>query len=139
MFQGRLPCKDKGIVDALRTLIERILHDKTRASPNQKGVVKQRIGKINCEPNAKHFLDMTQTQFYEMFLQRFPQIKISQFFFEMKKPFYVKINHTHTTCCCRFHVEFSMHYDVYCYICCTFYTNDILQECGLQVPPKTLK
>ena len=82
---------------------------------------------------------MTQTHIYEMFLQRFPQIKISQRFFEMTNQFYVKINHTCTTCCCRVHVEFSIHYDIYCYICCTLHTNDILQECGLQLPPKSLR
>ena len=80
---------------------------------------------------------MIETQFYEMFLQRFPQIKISQRFFEMTKTFYIKINHTCTTCCYRVHVEFSMHYDVYRYICCTLHTNKILEECGLQLPPKS--
>ena len=93
--------------------------------------------KTNREPHEKHFLDMKKIQFYEMFLQIFPQIQISQSFFEMTKPLYVKINHTHTTCCCRVHVEFSMHYDVYCYIFFTSHTNDILQECGLQLPPKS--
>ena len=72
-----------------------------------------------------------------MFLQRFPQIKINQRFFEMTKPFYVKINHTHTACCCRVHVEFSMHYDVYRYICCPLHTNKILQKYGLLLPPKS--
>ena len=79
-FQGRLPCKDKVIVDALRTLIENFWHENTRASPNQKDVIKRRIWKTNREPHAKHFLDMTQTQFYEMFLQRFPQLKSAKGF-----------------------------------------------------------
>ena len=124
-FQGRLPCRDKVIVDVVRTLIEFFWCDNTRASPNQKDVVKRWIGKTNCEPHAKHFLDMTQIQFYKIFLQIFPPIKINQRFFDMTKPFYVKINHTRTTCCWRVHVDFSMHYDVYCYICCTWHTNEI--------------
>lgn len=78
-FQGRLPRKDKVIVDALRTLIKNFW------KPNQKDVFKRQIGIINHEPHANFFLDMTQTQFYEFFLQRFPQIKISQRFFEMTK------------------------------------------------------
>ena len=41
LFQGRPPCKDKVIVDALRTLIKFFWHDNTRASPNQKDVVKR--------------------------------------------------------------------------------------------------
>ena len=40
-FQGRLSHKDKVIVDALRTLIENFWHDTTRASPNQKDVIKR--------------------------------------------------------------------------------------------------
>ena len=100
-FQGRPPHKDKVIVDVVRTLIENFWCDNTRASPNQKDVVKRRIGKTNHEPHTIFFLDMIQTQFYEMFLHIFPRIKINQRFFEMTKPFYVKINHTHTTCCCR--------------------------------------
>ena len=94
--------------------------------------------KNNHEPHAKHFLDMTETQFYEMFLQIFPQVKISQSFFGMTKPFYVKINHAHTTCC-RVHVDFPMHYDVYHYICCNLHTKKILQQCGSQLLPKSLR
>ena len=43
-FQGRLPCKDKYIVDALRILIENLWCDNTRALTNQRDVVKRRIG-----------------------------------------------------------------------------------------------
>ena len=83
---------------------------------------------------------MKKIKFYEMFLQIFSQIKISQRFFEITKLFYVKINHTRITCCCRVtHVEFSMHYDVYHYICCTLNTNEIFQECGLKLPLKSLR
>ncbi|XP_057857649.2 uncharacterized protein LOC131066816 [Cryptomeria japonica] len=82
---------------------------------------------------------MTQTKFYERFLQKFPQIRISQRFFEMAKPFYIKINHVRTTCCCRMHIEFSMHYDIFHHICSTLHTNNVLQECNIQAPPKSIR
>ena len=40
-FQGRLPHKDKVIFNALRTLIEKFWNENTRASPNQKDVIKR--------------------------------------------------------------------------------------------------
>ena len=64
----------------------------------------------------KHFLDSTQTQFFAKFIGMYPQIRRSQRFFEMGKPFYVKINHTHTTYC-KIHIEFSNHFDVLRHIC----------------------
>jgi len=98
-------------------------------------VVRRRIGSQNCEPHPKHFLDETQTQFYGKFLEKYPQIKICQRYFEMLKPFYVKINHTHTTCCCRLHIEFSNHFDAYRSICLDMHTNNVLQSCVICAPP----
>ena len=106
-FSGRLPRKDKEISEALKSLIEDFLKNNTRVSPNQRDVVRRRIGSRNREPRAKHFLDSNQTQFFAKFIGMYPQIRISQRFFEMGKPFYVKINHTRTTSCCRIHIEFS--------------------------------
>lgn len=139
VFSGRLPCKDKVVVDALRTLIETFWHDNTRVSPNQRDVVRRQIGSINHEPHVKHYLDMTQTKFYERFLQKFSQIRISQIFFEMVNPFYIKINHVCTTCCCRMHIEFSLHYDIFHHICSTLHTNNVLKECNIQAPPKSIR
>ena len=110
----------------MRTLIEDYWKNNTRPSPNQKDVVRRRIGSRNREPHPKHFLDTTQTQFFHKFQNDYPQISISQRFFEMLKPFYVKINHTRTTCCCKLHIEFSNHYDVYCFVCLNLHTNDVL-------------
>ena len=44
-FQGRLPHKDKVIVDVVRTLIENFWCDNTRASPNQKMLSKDELEK----------------------------------------------------------------------------------------------
>ena len=92
-FRGRLSQKDKKISEALKSLIKDIWTNNTYVSPNQRYVVRRRIGSQNREPHAKHFLDSTQTQFFAKFIGMYPQIRISQIFFEMGKPFYVKIHY----------------------------------------------
>ena len=67
----------------------------------------------------------------------YPQIKISQRYFEMCKPFYVKINHTCTTCFCRVHIEFSNHFEVYRNICVGLHSNNVLQDCNINIPPRS--
>lgn len=107
-------------------------------SPNTRDTVKIRICSRNHELCQKHFLDMTQKKLFSKFKNENPKINITQIFFEMNKPFYVKINHSCTTCCRR-HVEFSMHYDVFSQIRCVFHTDIMLQECELNVPPKSTR
>ena len=87
----------------------------------------------------KHFLDSTQTQFFAKFIGTYPQIQISQRFFEMGKHFYVKINHTHTTCCCRIYIEFSNHFDVFRHVCVFLYSKFVLQDCNMNEPPRSSK
>ena len=84
------------ISEALKSLTEIFWKNNTRVSPNQRDIVRKRIGSQNRDPHAKHFLDSTQTQFFTKFIGMYPQIWITQRFFEMGKLFYVKINHTHT-------------------------------------------
>jgi len=43
-FSGRLPRKDKVVVEALRSLIEDFWNNYTRVSLNQRDVVRRRIG-----------------------------------------------------------------------------------------------
>lgn len=57
----------------------------------------------------------------------------------MSKPFYVKINHSHTTNCCRHHVKFSVHYDVFCQIRRDLHSDIMLQDYGINVPHKSSK
>ena len=109
-FRSRLLQKDKEISEALKSLIKYFLKNNTRVSPNQRDVVRRRIGSQNRDPHVKHFLDSTQTQFFAKFIGMYPQIRISQRFFEMGKPFFVEINHTRTTCCYRIHIELSNHF-----------------------------
>ena len=91
-FSGRLQWKDKEISEALKSLIEIFWKNNTHVLPNQRDVVRRRIGSQNLEPHTKHFLDSTQTQFFAKFIGMYPQIWVSQRFFEMGKPFCVKIN-----------------------------------------------
>ena len=55
----------------------------------------------------------------------------------MGKPFYVKINYTCTTCCCRIHIEFSNHFDVFRHICVFLHSEFILQDCDMNEPPRS--
>ena len=98
-FSGRLPQKDKEISEALKSLIKDFWTNNTCVSPNQRDVVRRRIGSQNRDPHEKHFLDSTQTQSFLKFIGMYHQIRISESFFEMGKPFYVKINHTCTNFC----------------------------------------
>ena len=66
----------------------------------------------------------------------YPQIRISQIFFEMGKPFYVKINHTRTTCC-RMHINFFNHFDVLRHICVFLHSKFVLQDCDMNEPPRS--
>ena len=42
-------------------------HDNTRPSSNMKDVLKHCRGSRNTKPHVKNYLDMTQTQLFEMF------------------------------------------------------------------------
>ena len=55
----------------------------------------------------------------------------------MVKPFYVKINHTCTTSCCRIHINFSNHFDVFRHICVFLHSNFVLQDCDMNEPPRS--
>ena len=57
----------------------------------------------------------------------------------MGKTFYVKINHTHTTSCCRIHIEFSNHFDVFRHICVLLHFEFVLKDCDMNEPPRSLR
>ena len=135
-FSNRLPWKDKEISESLKSLIEYFWTNNTCVSPNQRDVVRRRIGSQNREPHAKYFLDSTQTQFFAQFIGMYSQIWISQRIFEMGKPFYVKINHTRTTCC-SIHIEFSNHFDIFRHICVFLHFKFFLQDCDINETPRS--
>jgi hypothetical protein len=55
----------------------------------------------------------------------------------MGKPFYVKINHTFTTFCCRVHIGFFNHFHVFRHICLFLHSKFVLQDCDMNEPPRS--
>ena len=51
-FSNRLPQRDKEISEALKSLIKYFWKNNTRVSPNQRDVVRRRIGSQNRDPHA---------------------------------------------------------------------------------------
>ena len=115
-FTGRLPRSDMNLIETVKGLVQEYWHDNSRTSSNQKDVVKLRKGSRNCEPHIKHFLDMTQIELYERFRRAHTELNMGERSFEKCKPWYVRVNTTHNTCCCRYHIEYGYYYDTYTYI-----------------------
>ena len=128
--------KDKKISEALKSLIEDFWINNANVSPNEGDVVR-RIGSQNHDPHAKHFLDSSQTWLFAKFIGIYPQIQLSQRIIEMSKPFYVNINHTCTTCCCRIYIEFSNHFDILKHICMFLHSEFVFQDCDMNEPPRS--
>ena len=66
-FSGRFPRKEMKLVEAVKGLVHTFCHDNTRPSSKTKDVFKHCRGSRNNEPHVKHYLNMTQTQLFEMF------------------------------------------------------------------------
>ena len=63
-FSNRLPQKDK----SLKSSIEDFWTNNTRIYPNQRDVVRRRIGIQNCDPHVKHFFGLnSNTIFYKIY------------------------------------------------------------------------
>ena len=101
-FSGRLSRKDMKLVEAMKGLVPTFWHDNNRPSSNTKDVLKLCKGSKNNEPHVKHYLDMTQTQLFEMFKFSHVELRLGQRSFEKCKPWYVRINTIRNTCCCRY-------------------------------------
>ena len=76
-------------------------------------MLKLRKGSTECEPHVKHFLDTTQIELYEIFINDHTQLNLGQRSFEKCKPWYVHICIDRNTCYCRYHVEYEYFYDTY--------------------------
>ena len=77
-FSGRFPYKDMKLVEAVKGLVHTFWHDNTRPYSNMKDVLKHFRGSRNNEPHVKHYLDMTQTQLFEMFKVSHAERRIRQ-------------------------------------------------------------
>ena len=100
-FSGRFPRKDMKLVEAVKGLVHMFWHDNTRPSYNMKDVLRHCRGSRNNEPHVKHYLDMTQTQLFDMFKVSHVQLRLKQRSFKKCKHWYVRINTIWNTCCCR--------------------------------------
>ena len=73
----------------------------------------------------------------KQFRESHPSFHIEQRDFESLKPFYCVSLKIWNTCCCKYHVEFSMHHELLCSISCTLHSIEMLENCGASGLPKS--
>ena len=75
-----------------------------------------------------------QKKLYERFRHEHNELNLGQRSFKKCKPWYVKINTTRNTCCCRYHIEYAYYYDTYIHILHVLH-NTLVHECSTTLPP----
>ena len=120
----------------MKGLVHMLWHNNTRPSSNMKDELKHCRGFIKNEPHVKHYLDMTQTQLFNMFKVSHIELELSieKRSFEKWNPWYVRINTTQNTCFCRYHIKFDIYYHTFAHICHFLHPNHV-QECSSTIPP----
>ena len=91
-FISRFPRTDMKLVETVKGLVHTFWHDNTRHSSNTKDVLKHCRGSMNNEPHVKHYLDITQTQLFEMFNFSHVELMLQQRSFEVKASLFVLAN-----------------------------------------------
>lgn len=93
----------------------------SRATGNKKDIKRERVGPKQYVFHEKQVLEKTQTEVYEEFKAKFPDVRMGQRAFEKCKPFYVIETRPQDrqSCCCRAHVEIRMLFKA----CMTFRRN----------------
>ena len=104
------------LVEAVKGLVQTFWYDNTRPSSNTKDVLKHCRGYRNNEPHLKHYLDMTQTQLFEMFKFAHVELRFGKRSFEKCNPWYVIINTIQNTFYCRYHIDFDLYYHTFAHI-----------------------
>jgi hypothetical protein len=66
------------LVETVKGLVHAFWHDNTRPSSNAMDVLKCYKVSRDHEPHLKHYLNMTQTQLYEMFKDSHPNFRLGQ-------------------------------------------------------------
>ena len=100
-------------------------------------MLKLRIGIRDRTPHPKHYLEVSQTMLFKQFRESHPSLHISQRAFESLKPFYCVPLKIQNTCCCKYHVEFSMHHELLHSIRSTLHSKKMLENCGASGLPKS--
>ena len=85
----------------------------SRVSPNSRDVIRQRVSRNIYEIHPKHIMEMTQVQLFNKFKEDHRGINMSITIFVQQKPWYVRPITIHDTCCCRYHVQFQLYYDMF--------------------------
>ncbi|KAH9308100.1 hypothetical protein KI387_036011, partial [Taxus chinensis] len=108
----RNPHSDK-IEDNIVKIVSDFWTERTHPSSNVRDVLKHKVTRNNYDEYIKHWLEITQHEMYIKFTEENSDVKIGQRMFENLKPWYVRTDKVLDTCCCRYHVEFDYHYQVY--------------------------
>ncbi len=79
----------------------------SRPTGNKSDIKRERLGPKVYASHMVHILEKTQTEVFQEFKTKNPDIKISQRQFEKYKPFYVRAvrEKDRQTCCCKYHIE----------------------------------
>ena len=85
--------------EAVKGLVQTFWHDNTRPYSNTKDVLKHCRGSMNNEPHVEHYLDMKQTQLFDMFKVSHAELRLGKRYFKKCKPWYVRINTIWNTSC----------------------------------------
>ena len=82
----------------------------SRTTPDKKDIVRKRLAPKIYVTHSKHILEKTQTEAFNKFKEKYPDIKMGQRAFEKCKPFYIAApkHQIRISCCCRIHVETRM-------------------------------
>ena len=113
------------LVEVVKGLVHTLWHDNTRPSSNKNDVLRRCRGSMNNELHVKNYIDMTQTQFFEMFKVSHAELRLRKISFENYNPWYVRISTIRNTCCCRYHIEFDIYYHTFAHICHFLYTKHV--------------
>ena len=105
--------KRKTRQDAISAEVKQLAYDfwlspeNSRPSGNKKDIKRSRLGPKTYTSHMVHVLEKTQSEVYDDFKQKYPEIKISLRSFENCKPYFVRsVRPTdRQTCCCRYHIE----------------------------------
>lgn len=100
----RRPRSD-AINKATRDLITAHWEAHSRMSPCHKDIIGKRVK--GREPRAKMFLETSQTEVFQSFQAKYPDIKIRQRAFEKLKPWYIRptLRADRVVCACQTHVN----------------------------------
>lgn len=97
----------------------------SRATGNKKDIKREHVGPKQYVFHEKQVLEKTQTEVYEEFKAKFPEVHMGQRAFEKCKPFYVIETRPQDrqSCCCRAHVEIRMLFKA-----CMAFRRNLLKE-----------